>query len=440
MANQYILVKNKKIPIKYRQAKPSWTWMKSGWLGDISQITPEIIEYATKLDEEIGQLDELAGQKFLNQYIIESYTKELKSSWQIEGENLDSLKLRSSLIRHLALDLPEWYYPKINVRSERENNAVKAALNLINNQKPLSLELILHAHFLLKDDNLDTQTTDFGKFRTKSEIVGSLSPDLNYYEIIYEASPADNLPDLLQQYLEWWHKSYQILPLSIGAALAHLYFVEIHPFHDGNGRMARLLFDTYLANKAQNTFRPYSMQAILHTHRFDNQDTLSKKSALTGASLPKNFTVNEDGNNVIINNIEQLTPYLCVSHEILSKQNIYYIHLENYSNSCNLTDYLIYMLALQQSAVKGALKRISLLRDLAIFFEKYSSKFNEDERSILKNSYLADAEYVSFLDATSEISDNYLAHTAWHKLKKAGLISLTGKAILDDSLVKNLEK
>ena len=216
--------------------------------------------------------------------------------------------------------------------------------------------------------------------------------------------------------------------------------MEIHPFHDGNGRMARLLFDTYLANKAQNTFRPYSMQAILHTHRFDNQDTLSKKSALTGASLPKNFTVNEDENNVIINNIEQLTPYLCVSHEILSKQNIYYIHLENYSNSCNLTDYLIYMLALQQSAVKGALKRISLLRDLAIFFEKYSSKFNEDERSILKNSYLADAEYVSFLDATSEISDNYLAHTAWHKLKKAGLISLTGKAILDDSLVKNLEK
>ena len=333
--------------------------------------------------------------------------------------------------------MPEWFYPKGTVRTERENNAVQAALRPINNQDPISIDQILQTHSLLKNTNLDDTSTDFGTFRSNPEIIDCLSPDTHYYEVIYEAPPADALPALMQKYLEWWHTSYKILPLSIGASLAHLYFVEIHSFHDGNGRMARLLFDTYLANKPQNTFRPYSMQVVLHTHRFDNQNTLSKNSALTGASFPKNITINEDENEIVINNREQLVSYLCVSQEILNQQNIYYKHLENYSNYNNPADYLIYVLALQHSAVKGALSCIPLLRTLADFFEKHSGKLSENECSILKKSYLAGTEYVDFVDATSEISDNYLAHEAWNRLKKVGLISITGKVVLDDSLIEN---
>ncbi|MBQ7608805.1 MAG: hypothetical protein IJU76_12695 [Desulfovibrionaceae bacterium] len=72
MKNQYVRFNNRYILIKYRQENPNWTWMISGWLGDTRQITPEIMQYASHLEEEMQRLDELAGQKFLNQYIIDS--------------------------------------------------------------------------------------------------------------------------------------------------------------------------------------------------------------------------------------------------------------------------------------------------------------------------------------------------------------------------------
>ena len=176
----------------------------------------------------------------------------------------------------------------------------------------------------------------------------------------------------MQQYIQWWHKSYELLPLSIGATLAHLYFVEIHPFHDGNGRMARLLLDTYLTNKPKNIFRPYSMQSILHTHRFDDEKTLSKNSATTGASLPSKIKLSNELSKTVIYNREQLTPYICISQEILRHPYNYYNLLEQYSTNNNIVDYIVYMIALQHSAVKGALERIPKLRNLAQFIEKHS--------------------------------------------------------------------
>ena len=291
MTDNYIIVNGRYIPVKYRNKNTHWTWMNPDWLGDLSKLTPDLLQLALPLEEDMKKLNDLSGQEYLNHYIAEFYANELRSSWQIEGEHLDTLQLRSALVRHLCLDVPEWFYPKVNVRTERENNAVKAALYLINSKDMLSLEQILETHKLLREDDSDKEKNNFGRFRDSNEIVGFLSKDARYYEIVFEAPPSEDVQYLMQQYIQWWHKSYELVPLSIGAALAHLYFVEIHPFHDGNGRMARLLLDTYLANKPKNLFRPYSMQSILHTHRFDDESTLHKNSAITGASLPKKIKI-----------------------------------------------------------------------------------------------------------------------------------------------------
>lgn len=96
------------------------------------------------------------------------------------------------------------------------------------------------------------------------------------------------------------------------------------------------------------------------------------------------------------------------------------------------------MIALQHSAVKGALERIPKLRDLAKFVQKHSQELTQNDCSILKNAYLSDDYYVDFTSATTEIANNYEASIAWNRLKNAGLISAFGKAVLDDSLIQNL--
>ena len=103
---------------------------------------------------------------------------------------------------------------------------------------------------------------NFGVLRTEFEVVGRVRN--NNYEIIYEAPHPDDVPQLMNEYINWWNKSKKILPTPLGAILAHLYFVEIHPFYDGNGGMARLLADKYFV---RNQFESLSMNATIRTHR-----------------------------------------------------------------------------------------------------------------------------------------------------------------------------
>ena len=139
MKNNYVVFNNRYIPVKYKNENTHWTWMNPEWLGDLSNITPDLLQLASPLEEDMKKLNNLSDQEYLNHYISEFYANELKSSWQIEGEHLDTIQLRSSLVKHLCLNIPEWCYPKINVRTIREDNAVKAALYLINSNELLSI-------------------------------------------------------------------------------------------------------------------------------------------------------------------------------------------------------------------------------------------------------------------------------------------------------------
>ncbi len=125
---------------------------------------------------------------------------------------------------------------------------------MLSDAEPLALKLILSAHAMLRSDAQD----DWGKIRNHPESVYAFDDDGAQYSV-YDAPPHEFVPELMQRYLSWWRMSKNELPRSAGAILAHLLFVVIHPFRDGNGRMARMLADRYLSESSGSLFRPYSL-------------------------------------------------------------------------------------------------------------------------------------------------------------------------------------
>ena len=428
----YIQVGEKEIPVFFIHEDRNWAWKRKNWIGDLSIIKDKTFEIAINIEEKCNELDFLAVFTYLKQFIIDDYSKDMQYSWAIEGEYLDSYKVRSSIIKQLCLDIPEWIPNKELVRDERENRAVQSALSLINSSKEISIDELIRTHKLLATGIEDD---DYGKIRTSPEIVGKFSSDRTRYEVIFEAPDPENVYDLLEQYITWWKNSSD-LPAPLGAALAQLYFVEIHPFHDGNGRMGRLLTDKYLVRIPEQSFRPYSMSAVVRTHRSDDELTLSKDSAITGGSFPKLDNVNIDGIEISNLSREPLVPFICTSRNILEKPYGYYRNLDLYSSKYEIDDYLRYMLFLQESAIEGAKKRIPLLHELYDFFQETKAYLNNNERSIIKNSYLADSKFVQFEDATPDILDANEAEAAWEILREAELLDEYGKPRFDVQAAK----
>jgi Fic family protein len=94
-------------------------------------------------------------------------------------------------------------------------------------------------------------------------------------KVHYEAPPADRLPQEMAKFLAWFEQPKHTDPL-LTAALAHLWFVTIHPFDDGNGRIARAIADMALARSEKTGQRFYSMSAQIRRERKEYYDTLEQ--------------------------------------------------------------------------------------------------------------------------------------------------------------------
>ena len=87
-------------------------------------------------------------------------------------------------------------------------------------------------------------------------------------KVHYEAPPAERLPEEMERFLSWFENPGEIDPL-LTAGLAHLWFVTIHPFDDGNGRIARAIADMVLSRSESSRRRFYSMSAQIRRERVD---------------------------------------------------------------------------------------------------------------------------------------------------------------------------
>ena len=190
----------------------------------------------------------------------------IKSS-EIEGEVLQPDQVRSSMARHLGIKLARM------VPSEREVDGVVAMMvdAAQNYAAPLTARRLFGWHAgLFPTGKSGGHKIVVGGWRNnpKEDPMQVVSGALGKQRIHFEAPSSDLLNKEMKTFLQWFNNKMDMDPV-LKAGIAHLWFVTIHPFDDGNGRIARAIADLQLARADQSKERYYSMSAQIQKERKD---------------------------------------------------------------------------------------------------------------------------------------------------------------------------
>ena len=188
-------------------------------------------------------------------------TTETVQSSAIEGEKLDADQVRSSLARHLGIDVGGT--PPV---SRSVEGVVEMMLDATRNFKdPLTPERLFGWHAaLFPTGQSSLRKIAVGAWRTKG--IQVVSGPANCQQVHFDAPEAARVPKEMERFLTWFNAPPREDSV-IRAALAHFWFVTIHPFADGNGRIARAIADLALARSDGQAERFYSMSAQIETER-----------------------------------------------------------------------------------------------------------------------------------------------------------------------------
>lgn len=157
----------------------------------------------------------------------------LWASFAIERDYLRTEELYCALSQRLSRETDEGPL-------RRADRIAGAVLEFLRDPSPaLTRKGLLSLHAGIAEPDVRTL---WGSFRNRSVCVVSETG-----KIVYKAPSSVMVAPLMEQFCAWWNDKLPSLPPSIGAALAHLFFIKIHPFEDGNGRVSRLLVDRVLS-------------------------------------------------------------------------------------------------------------------------------------------------------------------------------------------------
>jgi Fic family protein len=218
----------------------------------------------------IGRMEAL-GFPLQSEALLQTLTEDVLKSNEIEGEALDKEQVRSSIARRLGLDVGALAPVDRNVEG-----VVEMMLDATQRyNKPLTRERLFDWLSAL----FPTGRSGMARIKVGTLRDGSAGPmqvvsgPIGRERIHYEAPAADRLDAEMAKFLAWFETPTEIDPV-IKAGLAHLWFVTIHPFNDGNGRIARSIADMALARSEGSPQRFYSMSAQIRIERKAYYDTL----------------------------------------------------------------------------------------------------------------------------------------------------------------------
>ena len=194
---------------------------------------------------------------------------------------MDSNAVRSSVARRLGL-------PKAGLpagRSRQADGMVDILLDAtLNYEKNLTTERLFGWHAAL----FPTGFSGLHKIKVagwrddRQEPMRLVSGPIGREKIHFEAPPADRLEGEMENFCRWWEKSRDEMDGILRAGLAHLWFVLVHPFEDGNGRIARALTEMSLAQDENLSNRFYSLSSQIMAERNDYYEILNRTSRETG--------------------------------------------------------------------------------------------------------------------------------------------------------------
>jgi Fic family protein len=225
----------------------------------------------------LGRMEHL-GFELRGEAHLRTLTEDVVKSSEIEGEKLPPDQVRSSIARRLGMDVAGLVPADRNVEAVVEMMLDATA----DYQKPLTAERLFGWHAsLFPTGRSGMSKINVGQWRTdENGPMQVVSGPMGREKVHYEAPPAPRLPEEMGKFLAWFEKPGDADPLLI-AGLAHLWFVTIHPFDDGNGRIARAIADMALARSEGTGQRFYSMSGQIRAERNDYYNILERTQKAT---------------------------------------------------------------------------------------------------------------------------------------------------------------
>ena len=219
---------------------PFWNWQRTDWPEfryDRAKLDALEAEFLRQSGVFIGSFRHV-GDDDKQQLCVELISNEALNTSEIEGEILNRDSLQSSIRRNFGLSTDHRKIPPT------EQGIAQMMVELYQQfDAPLSSELLCHWHEMLMNGRRDLK--NIGCYRTDEHPMQVVSGPLHAPRVHFEAPPATIIPEEMRRFVQWFQRTAPTgdspLPVLTRTGIAHLYFVCIHPFEDGNGRVGRAI-------------------------------------------------------------------------------------------------------------------------------------------------------------------------------------------------------
>ncbi|MDB6110819.1 MAG: hypothetical protein JWR69_2569 [Pedosphaera sp.] len=249
--------------IHQRKEWPNFHW-------DQAKLADRLAEVRHQQGRLLGRMEAL-GFGLREEATLQTLTQEVVKTSEIEGQTLGTQQVRSSLARRLGIDIGAAPPMDRNVEG-----MVEIMLDATRNyDAPLTEERLFGWQAaLFPTGRSGMRSLTVGGWRTEaSDPMQVVSGPYGREKVHYEAPAHDRLKNEMARFIKWLNAPPET-DLVIKSALAHFWFVTIHPFDDGNGRIARAIADLMLAQSEQSSQRFYSMSAQIQRERHEYYNVL----------------------------------------------------------------------------------------------------------------------------------------------------------------------
>ena len=329
-----------------------WNWQLPDWRQfsyNDALLEPFGKEFLKDAGYLLGVYDHLGSDDQLEIKIEILTTEALKTS-EIEGEHLNRESVQASLRRSFGLEAD---FRKIPAS---EFGIAKMMMDLYqNHQESISHEKLFQWHTLLLNGRQDIGI--IGGYREHEDPMRVVSGRIYDPKVHFEAPPSDIIPVEMEVFVDWYNQTSPTgespLPPLIRAGIAHLYFLAIHPFEDGNGRVGRAI--------AEKALSQYFKDPVL----------------------------------------------LSLSYTIEKNKKEYYRQLEKTNRSNELTEWLLYFSQLVLDSQENTKKRLVFLIGKAKLYQRLQGQLNDRQEKVLRRLFIEGVDgFVGGLSAK-----NYIALT-----------------------------
>lgn len=250
-------------------------WPKFTW--DRDKIAKNLGAVHFEQGRLLGRMREL-GFKTQEEAVLHTLTEDVVKSSEIEGEHLDTDQVRSSIARRLGID-----GGGLKAVERHVEGIVQMMLDATRHyEQPLTAERLYGWHSALFPT---------GRSEMRKILVGAWRDDQKgpmqvvsgpegRERVHYEAPPATRLEKEMNVFMDWFNTDAG-MDWVVKAGLAHLWFVTLHPFDDGNGRIGRAIGDMALARSEKSAQRFYSLSSQIQKERNDYYNLLEQTQKAT---------------------------------------------------------------------------------------------------------------------------------------------------------------